>query len=202
MKSYRKGIILVFLSALGFGLLPIFAVYSFAANINVTTLLFIRFSIAAALLFTYVFIKFKKITLSKRDIFNLLILGMVLSNLQSQFYFTAIKYIKSSLAALILYTYPMMVTALAYFFDKEKITKKVAGSIGISFVGLVMILGTSIGTINGLGILFALGAALVYSIYIVFGNRVVQTLPSFVMTSFITLFTAMGCLELDYSVTV
>jgi len=192
----KTGAILLVLSSLGFGLLPIFALSAYKANISVTTLLFIRFSLASVLFFIYVFIKSKRINLNKRDLLSLFVLGGICYNLQSRFYFSSIKYIPSSLAALFLYTYPMIVTAITFFVDKEKITKKMGVSIGISFAGLIMILGTSIGKINGFGILLALGAAFVYSIYIVLGNRMLKRTPPNVTSAFIALFSAIGVLVL------
>lgn len=194
LNKFYKGAALLLLSAFGFGLLPIFALYAYKSGINISTLLFIRFVCAAALYFVYTFIKIKKISVSKKDLLYLFILGGIGYNLQAQFYFSAVKYIPASLAALFLYTYPMIVTVLAFFVDKEKITKEIGISIGISFFGLILILGASIGMINGLGIAFALGAAVVYSCYIVLSNRVVKTVPPLVMSTFIALFSSLGVL--------
>jgi drug/metabolite transporter (DMT)-like permease len=194
MRKIYIGVFLLLLSALGFGLLPIFALYAYKGNITITTLLLIRFSTASVLLFIYVFIKYRKISLSKKDLFFLFILGAVGYNLQSRFYFSSVKYISPSLAALILYTYPMFVTGLSFFIDKEKITGKTAGAIGISFIGIVMILGTSFKSVDMLGILFALGASIVYSLYIILGNRVIKSIPSAITSAFICLFSAIAML--------
>ena len=196
MKDLYKGSILLFLSAFGFGILPIFALYAYKAGISITTLLFLRFFIAAILFFIYTFLKIKKISLTKSQLFSLFLLGGVGYNLQARFYFSSLQYIPASLTALLLYTYPIVVTALAFFIDKEKITGKLLVSVGISFVGLILILGTSVGKINGLGILLALGASLVYSLYIVLGNRVVKKIPPLVTSAFISLFASAGVLIL------
>jgi drug/metabolite transporter (DMT)-like permease len=189
-----KGALLVLLSALGFSLLPIFAIFAYRGGISITTLLLIRFSLAAVAFFIYVFAKFKRLDVSKKDLFFLFILGGICYNLQARCYFSAVKYIPSSLAALFLYTYPIIVTMLSFIIDKEKITGKIMISIMISFTGLVMILGASLGKINGIGILLAFGAALIYSVYIMIGNRVVKKIPPLVASSFVTLFSAIGVL--------
>jgi drug/metabolite transporter (DMT)-like permease len=196
MNNFYKGAVLSLLSALGFGLLPIFALFAYQGNISVTTLLLIRFSLTAVLLFIYVFIKFKRISLTKKDWLALLILGGICYTLQSRLYFTSVKYISSSLAVLLLYTYPIIVTALSFFLDKEKITMKMGVSLSISFAGLIMILGTSIGKVNGLGILMALGASFIYSTYIILGNRILKRMPPLVASAFIALFSAIGILIL------
>ncbi len=196
MNTFHKGAVLLVLSALGFGLLPIFALFAYQGGMNVSTLLFIRFFLAAAVLFSYLIIKYKKIVIHTKELFFLFVLGGICYNLQARFYFSSIQYIPASLASLLVYTNPMMVAVLSFLIDKEKLTKKMAGSMIISFIGLMMILGTSIGKMNGLGIVLALGAAFIYAVYIVFGNHVVKKLPPLVAISFITLFSSIGVFAL------
>lgn len=192
MNYFVQGAILLLLSALGFGLLPIFALYAYEGRINTTTLLFLRFIFTALVLFSYGFFKLKRMKVGKKDLLFLFLLGGIGYNLQSQFYFSAVKFIPASLAALFLYTYPAVVTVLSFIVDREKLTKEVGASLLLSFLGLIMILGNSIGSINGLGILLALGAALVYSLYIIVGNRVVKRLPPLLMSAYIALFSSLG----------
>lgn len=198
MNKFYKGAVMLILSALGYGLLPIFALFAYKGNMSVTTLLVIRFSFAAALFFIYIFIKYRRINIGKRDLFYLFILGAVGYNLQARFYFSSVKYIPAALTSLCLYTYPMLVTILSMIFDKEKITMRIGVSITISFAGLVMILGTSFGKINGFGILLGLGSALVYSSYIVVSNRVLKNTPALIATAFIALFSSMGVFVLGF----
>ncbi|MCX7921703.1 MAG: DMT family transporter [Clostridia bacterium] len=199
MSNFYKGICLIILSVIGFGLMPIFALYAYKSGITVTTLLLIRFTAAALIMFIYIFIKIKKVSLKGRDLLMLFLLGGVCYTLQSTFYFSSVRYIPASLAALILYTYPAVVAVLTFFVDGERLTGKTIGSILISFAGLVLILGTSIGSINLLGVLFAAGASFVYSCYIVLGNKVVKKLPSIVTSGFVMGFTALGLLLLGLS---
>lgn len=196
MNNYYKGTFLMVLSSLGFSLLPIFALYAYQGGISVTTLLFIRFLLAAVMMFIFVFKKLRRINLNKKDLLFLFVLGAICYNLQARFYFSSVKYIPASLAALLLYTYPMIVTAISFITDRERITRRIGISIGISFAGLIMILGTSVGKTNGTGILLALGSSFVYSVYIVLGNRMLKRTPPFVASAFISLFSSFGVLVL------
>ena len=49
------------LSAVGFGTVPILALFAYEGGIDVYTLLFLRFSLASILLFAYIYITNKKI---------------------------------------------------------------------------------------------------------------------------------------------
>lgn len=53
MNNFYKGAFILVLSALGFSLLPIFALYAYKGNINITTLLAFRFSLAAVIFFIF-----------------------------------------------------------------------------------------------------------------------------------------------------
>ena len=68
MTKLYKGAIILLLSAFGFGLLPIFALFAYKANINVTTLLFLRFSFGALLFFVYGYSDRKRHTISTNTI--------------------------------------------------------------------------------------------------------------------------------------
>lgn len=194
MNNFYKGAILSAISALGYALLPVFALFAYRGNISVSTLLFFRFIFAAIILFGYILFKYRKISIKKKDLLFLFILGGICYNLQARCYFTSVKYIPAALTSLILYTYPMLVTILSAIFDKEQVTLKIGSAIGISFIGLILILGTSFQSLSGLGVILAFGSALVYSIYIVIGNRVLKSTEPLLATASITLFSSIGVL--------
>lgn len=194
MNRFYLGVCLVILSAAGFGVMPIFALYAYQAGVNVATLLFLRFALAACVFFLYIFGRFKMIKITRSHLISLLILGGVLYPLQASFYFSAVKYIPASLAVLLLYTYPIFVTGFSLVFDKEKLTKQVLASIVFCFLGLALVLGTSFGAINFFGAFLALAAAIVYSCYITLGNRVVKQFLPVATSAFIVLFASLSLL--------
>lgn len=98
------------------------------------------------------------------------------------------------MAALLLYLYPVFVAILAYFFEKERFTSRVALSIVLSLAGLIIVLGSPLESLNAKGAVFALAAAITYSAYILFGNRVVAVVPPLVTSAFITLFASLSLL--------
>lgn len=187
-----KGAFLVLFSAFGFGLMPVFALYAYDAGINVSTLLFLRFSLAGLVFLAYVIYKYGPVRLKARDFANLFFLGGICYTLQSTFYLTAVRYISPSLTALLLYTYPIIVMAVSGWLDRERPTRTTLVSAAVSFFGVLLILGTSYGAINATGILFALSASVVYSVYIIYGNRVIKSTPPLVTSTFVSVFAATG----------
>ncbi|MDR7867468.1 MAG: DMT family transporter [Sporomusaceae bacterium] len=194
MNQYYKGVALVFLSALGFSLLPIFAIFAYREGANVLTILFLRFSFAALFLFAYLALKKQPVAVSRRQLALLFALGGVLYSAQSSLFFGSLRYIPASLTSLLLYTFPIIVAILASIVDKEKLTRDNLLAITFAMTGLVFVLGASPSAVDITGILMALGAAVVYSVYLVLGARVVRELSPTVTTAFVASFAALSLL--------
>lgn len=194
MSNQIKGIILVLLSALAFSFMPIFIVYAYNDGADTSTVLLVRFISSTVMFFTY--LKFKKISIkiTKKAVVSFILLGVLGYTLQSRFYFSALHYVSPAMATMFLYTYPIIVGILSYIIDREKPTLKLVMATGISILGLILILGSSLGKVNILGILYASGASMVYSIYIVYSNRVIKKTPAIVSSAYIALFSSVGTL--------
>ena len=192
MSDFLKGVILALISALGFAFLPIFIVFAYGAGVNAQTMLLIRFITAAILMFAYIYYKYGTIKVTKKALFSLFLLGVFGYTFQSRLYFSAVQYISPSMATMFLYTYPILVGVLSFIVDKEKPTLNLFIATAISVVGLVLILGSSLGDVNLTGILLASGSAIVYSVYIVSSNRVIKKTPALLTSAYISLFSALG----------
>ncbi|MGG4440855.1 DMT family transporter [Brevibacillus fortis] len=192
MNPLYVGVLYIFGSAAGFGVMSIFAVYAYEAGVSVSTLLFLRFLLATALFFGLLLWRKEPLRLEKRQVLAMFCLGGILYTLQSLSFFSAVKYIPTSMAALLLYTFPVFVAILSYFVEKERLTRKTVIAMLITLVGLGLVLGLSFGGIHPVGVLLALAAALFYSVYIVVGNRVVKGVSSYVTSAYIALFAAIS----------
>jgi drug/metabolite transporter (DMT)-like permease len=188
------GSFLIFLSATGFGVLPILALYAYESGVSLTSLLFLRFAFAAIFFFGYLILKSQGLRITKHQFFVLFILGGILYMLQSTFYFSAVKFIPASLAALLLYLYPIFVAVLSFFVNKENLSGKLIFSISLSLVGMILVLGTPMGKISPLGVFLASGAALVYSFYIIIGDKVTSQVSPLVTSAYISLFASFSFL--------
>lgn len=181
------------LSAVGFGTVPILALFAYDGGIDVYTLLFLRFSLASILLFTYIYVTNKKIILNMKQIIKIFIMGGLFYSVFSFCYFSAIRYIPASLAVLIFYTYPFIIAIISFFMGM-KLTKKVVGAIVISFIGLNFVLGKTDGNIVMLGLIFAFGAAIFYSVYTLYGDYILKDVPLLTTIAMVCLFAAFSFL--------
>lgn len=186
----RYGLLLVLYSALGFGLIPIFALLAYRGGINVVTLLAIRFALSGLVLFAFLLARGRGVLRQALSALpSLLGLGLCYT-LQSGFYFSAVRHISASLASILLYSYPAFVCLLAFLVEREKLTARTLLALAVSLAGVVLVLGSSLGAASPAGVLLALGAALVYSLYITLANRVLRSVEPVVAMAVVTLVTS------------
>lgn len=185
-----RGFLLISLSAAGFALMPIFSLYAYRDGLNVTTLLFLRFLIAAAIFLPYVWWRLDWGQLVAVDVLFLFILGGVLYAAQSTLYFSSVQHISPAFAVLLLYLYPGLVAVTSAVVNKEIPSVVVMFSIVLSFAGVALALGRIESGVSFVGIVEAVGAAIVYTIYIVFGDRVGLTISPVAISAFVSVFAA------------
>ena len=164
MKSNNKSRLMLTASMAIFGTLA-----PFVRNIAVTSgeLAFYRAVLAATIIILFMTATKQKIPF--RDIrkeLPLLILSGAGMGVNWILLFEAYKYTTVSVATLSYYFAPVIVTAVSPFLFKEKLTKKQLICFAMSTLGIVLI--TGIGDISGgsshiTGIMFALGAAVLYA---------------------------------------
>lgn len=165
------GIVLIAISAAAFGSLAIFGRYAYADGIDVFTLLFLRFSLSAVLIGGLLILRHEP--LPKGSIFIRLVgMGAIGYVGQSFSYLTAIKFASSGLVALLLYLYPLFVALLSSLFLREKITRAKTFALALALVGTALTVNPEGGQLPG--ILLAIFAAVIYSIYIIVGAGVMQ----------------------------
>lgn len=191
MKKYYLGVLSVLIAALGNALLPIFTILAYDGNVNVSTILVIRFTLTTVFLFLFIVLTGRHITITRSYLTKVILLSGVFFTASSILYLSSVKYISASLAVLCVYSYPVFVAILSAILEKEKLTNRLLISIIIGIWGLVLVLGSSLEITSFKGILMAVGSGVCYSIYIVNSNRSMKQASPIVTAAFITL-TAMS----------
>ncbi|WP_298600918.1 DMT family transporter [Zoogloea sp.] len=163
---------LVALSALSFGAMAIFARFAFAGGVDVTALLFLRFLIAGALM-AVLMSALKRPWPRRRNALTLALMGGVGYVAQALCFFLALQHASAGLVALLLYLYPFLVTLLGVVFAGERLTLLRTLAVLSALLGTALTIGAGISG-SPLGIALGVAAALIYSIYILVGNRVLK----------------------------
>jgi drug/metabolite transporter (DMT)-like permease len=188
----------VLLSAAAFGVMPIFAKLAYEQidapdSAQVKTVLAVRFCIAAVLMWGLWLVQRRRspganeIAIRPGILLPLVALGALGYVGQSFAYFTAISIISASATGLLLYTYPILVTLMAWLFFREPLTGRKLAALALATLGALMVLGvlssilglseSSLGTLSPEGAAWAVAAALIYSIYIIAGARFTRNVP-------------------------
>ena len=165
------GILLIAISAASFGTLAIFGHYVYEDGMDTFTVLFIRFGISAVFM-TVILLLRKEHFPSRRILGQLVGMGALGYVGQSFLYMTAIKYASSGLVALLLYLYPMFVFILSVLVLREKVNAVKIIALILALVGSALTVDPNGGQL--VGALMAIGAALIYSIYIIVGTNVMK----------------------------
>lgn len=168
------GILLVAVSAVAFGTLPIFARYAFADGMDALSILFVRFTLAATIMLVVVFIRGERLPRGP-SLYRLVGMGAVGYVAQTTAYLTALEYASAGLVAFLLYLYPVFVALLAVLVLGERFTFVKGLALALALGGATLTAGPMEGQV--LGILLAIAAATLYSIYIVVGSQVMKDVP-------------------------
>jgi len=174
MNREREGLLLCLISAAGFGAMPIFARQAYAAGVELTPLLALRFLIAAAMLWALIAVRRRSLG-SLRGIALGGLLGLCGFSVQAGLYFGAIQRIDVGLASLLLYTYPAFVTVGAFALRRESPTRRKIGALLLALGGVALVVGGGAESIDWLGAAMAVGSAAFYTVYILASDRVAAT---------------------------
>ena len=172
-----SGPILCLASGAAFGAMAIFAKLAYGQGATVGTVLTMRFVLAAGLFWIVVLATggMRELrSLPRRDLRAGIALGACGYALQSGCYFAALKHIEASLLSLLLYTFPAIVATAAVALGRERMTSRRLTALGLASTGLVLVLaGAGTGALEPVGVALGLGAAIVYSTYILVSDGVV-----------------------------
>jgi drug/metabolite transporter (DMT)-like permease len=176
-------------SAVGFGAMAVFGKLAFDDGVTVGTLLAVRFALAALLFWGIVFATgaAREIrSMTHRDIGIAIGLGAFGYAAQAGCFFAALERIDASLLALLLYTFPSMVAVTAIILRRERADKTRLAALAIASAGLVLVLANAkAGALDGAGALLALGAAMVYTTYILVSQGIAGRIRPSVLSALV-----------------
>ena len=167
-----RGAILLVASATCFGLSVVFAKEAYAAGVSVSAMLTWRFLLAAAALWVVIAVR-RPARPSRAALVVCAGLGMIGYAVQSGLYFSALTVLDASVAALLLYCYPALVTVIAIATRAERPDRRRLAALGCCAVGLLLLLGIGggAGAVTPRGVVMAVGAAVTYALYITVADR-------------------------------
>jgi drug/metabolite transporter (DMT)-like permease len=183
------GTILCLVSAAAFGAMAVFGKLAYEEGATVGTLLAVRFTLAAALFWAILAVRghFGELRrLSRRDLATGLALGGVGYAAQAGCYFSALERIDASLLSLVLYTFPAIVAAAAVALGREQLDGRRVTALALACGGLALVLaGAGTGRLDPRGAALGLGAAVVYSTYILVSDAIAARIRPLVLAAIV-----------------
>ena len=184
-------------SAACFGAMAIFGKLAYAAGVSPGALLLLRFSVAAVLLGLLLALR-PGLRMTRpgperpagmtrgRLLVTALGLGALGYATQATLYFSALQRVDASLVALVLYTYPALVTVAAALLGRERLTPGRSAALAVASGGtLLVLLGAGGFGFDPVGVVLALGAAVTYTVYILVADTVVHRLSPVVLAALV-----------------
>ena len=184
-----SGTLLCLASGAAFGAMAIFGKLAYDGGATAGTLLSVRFVLAAGLFWVLVLaggVARELRALTRRDIATGLALGACAYALQAGCYFAALERIDASLLSLLLYTFPAIVAAAAVALGRDRIDGRRLTALALATAGLMLVVaGAGTGALDPLGAALGLGAAVVYSAYILVSDGVVHRISPRLLSALI-----------------
>ena len=131
-----------------------------------------------------------------RDIPLFLGLGLGSIAVMTCCYFTAIRMLTMSAAAILLYTSPIWVMLMSVLFLHERITIRKIAALILAFGGCVLVSGLGSGSINATGVIVGVASGVAYGLYSILGNIALRRYSSYTVTAYTFIFAALGVLAL------
>ena len=159
------------LSAVGFGLMAVLAKLSYADGVGLDAFLLARFGLAAVVLVAVAQLQGRFRGLTRRAVITALLMGGIGYVAQAGLYLSALRYVDASQVALVFCVYPLLVMVTAVLTRRERASRRRGVALAVALSGVALVLGGA-GSFDPVGSALALGAALVYTGYILVGDRV------------------------------
>lgn len=166
VNPQTKGTLMILLSAIFFGLMPFFALKTYAEGFSVDNLLLYRYSFAFILIGLFCLIRKITLTINQKQFLLILFLAFVGTMLTTYTLFLSYRYISSGLASTLHFVYPIVTISFAAIIYKERFTVRKTTALLLSVTGIALL---SVGTesnINLTGFVWAIVSGFLYAIYI------------------------------------
>ncbi|MFO7895973.1 MAG: DMT family transporter [Candidatus Cloacimonadales bacterium] len=162
-----KGVMMVIVSAMGYGLMPLFASWATAAGSSVEMMLFGRFFLASLFLGGHLLIHQISFKIELKDFFLLLLIGGVGLVATTQMLFYSYRLIAVSQATALHFIYPVAVVIFAIGLKLERLNTSKIVALFLAILGVWFLTKSSLQQLNLMGIILALCSGITYAVYVV-----------------------------------
>lgn len=187
------GDILIIIAGLFWGSMGIFVRHLGSLGFTSIQIASLRLSCAAIIYVLILLIKDRRgFKIALKDVPLFLGLGLLSILFFTFCYFTAIRIMTMSAAAILLYTSPIWVMLMSCMFFKEKLTANKIIALVMAFAGCVLVSGLGTGKVTIAGVLFGLGSGIGYGLYSILGTVALRKYSTYTITTYTFIVAGIG----------
>jgi drug/metabolite transporter (DMT)-like permease len=165
-KSTAWATLMVVTSALSFGSLSTLTVIVTRDGMSLVNAMFWRYVLAILMLLVLLH-NTARLRIERSRILRLVMIGGIGQAVITYSSLYALRYIAVTPLAFLFYTYPVWIAVVAAIRRTERMTRIRLTALGLALAGLAAMLGSpSAESLNPMGVMIALGAAFLYSVYL------------------------------------
>lgn len=185
-----RGLVYSLISASAFASLAILVKIGYAAGMTGPVMMQFRFSFATASLLLILLTKDRSLLrIPFRTLGKCAFLGLVIYWCQTTCFVKSLETIPASTAALVLSGYPIVVTLFSAVFLKMRVTPVVVVSLILVITGCGLVFYDAfLRETDGLGLLYAMGAMAIFSLYLLLAQKLLKGLKPLTATFYVMLF--------------
>ena len=166
----RAGIALVLGAGIALAFAPVTAKLAYRADVQVATLLTVRFVLASALFWLVVKLLRRPLP-SRRGVVRGLVYGLVFYAVQALLLFSSVNRIDPGLAILLFYVFPALLVLPAVWLGRDRFSWRRVAAIPVALTGVALVLvGPGVGAVDALGATLALLGAVAYVAFVLAGD--------------------------------
>ena len=167
---FVSGLVMAMLGAVSFGINIVFAQMSANAGIDGSVIVFYRVFLMLPLAAIALLVTRAPLRIEKSETGALVMMGLT-SSAVSLCYILSVAYVPLTVAAVIFYTFPILVVLAQPFVDKTPLRPFMLAIAVLAFAGIVAVLGPHGHTLDPIGLLLAGGASLSATVQFFYGAR-------------------------------
>jgi drug/metabolite transporter (DMT)-like permease len=198
-RQWSVGLALAIVGVLCFSLRPILIKLAYQYMQDPVTLLALRMAFSAPFfVVAAVWSGYSSLAtpLATRDLWQVVLLGLLSYYAASFLDFLALQYINAGLGRLVLFLYPTIVVVLSALFLAKPMTPRELVALLLTYAGLGLVLVNSLDSSRDvvIGAGFAMGSAVCYAVYLVAGSRIVARVGSLRFSAYAMVAATVACL--------
>ncbi len=192
-QKHNPGPLLILLAGCFWGSMGIFVRRLGGAGFSPAQIVSIRLTLAAPAFWAVLLMRDRAgCRIRARDLPLFLGLGLGSILFFTVCYFTAIRMMPLSAAAILLYTSPIWIMLMSALFFHEKVNGRKLLALALAFAGCVLVSGLSGEGVSWTGLLVGLGSGIGYGLYSILGSVALRRYSPYAVTAWTFLFAAAG----------